>query len=691
MSLITLAIVIRLYKIYLPPRVVFDEVHFGTFARDYYRGEFFMDVHPPLGKLTYYWVSVLFGWNGEFTFEEIGKQFDDNVPYVAMRMVSGVAGVLTVLFTYLTVRLNCRSSVAWFTAVLLMIENSQVTQSRLILLDTPLICAQSLAIYQFKKFSQTPVAFSGTWFRSLLITGISLGIAMSIKLTGLYTMGWVGILTIFQLWTILGDLNVSTRQWIMHFFSRVVCLIIVPTTIYLAAFYIHFVALPFNGSGSGSVSSHFRSTLNDTDFTDMPVEVHYGSTVTIKHLNVERYLHSHDHNYPTGSNEQQVTLYGYDYDDNNDWMIESQNKFNERLFQKGPVKDGDTIRLYHRSTGKYLHVNDVRPPLSEHEYANEVSCDGDRNLLGDINYEFTVRIVSKKPHSKNDLPLIKLRATESIFQLIHRGTKCVVMSHEAKLPKWGMGYNEVLCVDQPTIPNTLWYIESNSNPKFNETENDFAKIEFTPFTFWNKVWEYHKIMFKLNKSMTDDHVYASEPSTWPFVLRGVAYYGNESLEHLTDENGSVIYMLGNVAIYYAGSIFILISIIRYVFYLFWYLNPFIIPKESKEHSIFYTNIRDSILGWILNYFPAFAMSRKLFLHHYFPALYFAILIIGQYVDYQITRRKYFGFALLLAVLAGGLYCYVHFVPIIYGLEWTLQECNHSKWLPTWDINCMTFS
>lgn len=31
-----------------------------------------------------------------------------------------------------------------------------------------------------------------------------------------------------------------------------------------------------------------------------------------------------------------------------------------------------------------------------------------------------------------------------------------------------------------------------------------------------------------------------------------------------------------------------------------------------------------VLGWFLHYFPFFLMSRQLFLHHYFPALYFAV-------------------------------------------------------------------
>jgi dolichyl-phosphate-mannose--protein O-mannosyl transferase len=46
-----------------------------------------------------------------------------------------------------------------------------------------------------------------------------------------------------------------------------------------------------------------------------------GSTVTIRHVNTQGgYLHSHPHNYPGGSKQQQITLYPH-IDANNEWRI----------------------------------------------------------------------------------------------------------------------------------------------------------------------------------------------------------------------------------------------------------------------------------------------------------------------------------------------------------------------------------
>jgi dolichyl-phosphate-mannose--protein O-mannosyl transferase len=89
-ALFTLALVVRLFRVDEPAEVVFDEVHFGGFARKYLKNEFFMDVHPPLGKLIFAWIGTAFGWNAEFRFKEIGDAFDSSVPYVAMRAVPAI-------------------------------------------------------------------------------------------------------------------------------------------------------------------------------------------------------------------------------------------------------------------------------------------------------------------------------------------------------------------------------------------------------------------------------------------------------------------------------------------------------------------------------------------------------------------------------------------------------------------------
>lgn len=64
-----------------------------------------MDVHPPLAKLLITLAGWLGGFDGNFDFKDIGKDYlEPGVPYVAMRMLPAVLGVLTVPLLFLTLK-----------------------------------------------------------------------------------------------------------------------------------------------------------------------------------------------------------------------------------------------------------------------------------------------------------------------------------------------------------------------------------------------------------------------------------------------------------------------------------------------------------------------------------------------------------------------------------------------------------
>lgn len=692
--LLTLGVIIRLYNIPWPSHVVFDEVHFGTFVNEYITGDFFVDVHPPLGKLLYYWIALAFGYTGDFDFSKIGNPYTENVPYVPLRLFSGVCGVLTVLIAYITLRASlCRPMVAFFGATLVLIENSLVTQSRFIFLDSPMILAISIAVLGTIKVDVTK-PFTSKWCLLLILTGVGLGCAVSIKFVGVFTLVWATTLTLIKLWQYLGDLQVTNLQLIMHSFGRLVALVLIPLTIFLGVFITSLSALPYSGVGIGYLPAKIQSTFNDSDILkNVPVEVAFGSTITLKHRPLQVYLHSHNFTYESGSHEQQVTGYTFADDPENEWIIETKNQQPlEKLHgYLRYVKDGDIIRLYHNSTGKYLHVNDVRPPVLEHEYANEVSCNGTREILGDINYEWKVKILDTESHSKNNLPKIKVRATESIFQLIHQGTKCILMSHDTKLPSWGFGQREIVCINEPTLDNTLWTVEFNSHPLLDNDVDNHDRVDFGKVSLWSKVYYIHKAMFQLNKSLTEKHNYASEPATWPFLIRGVNYFRTDTENVLTDETGSSVYLLGNMAIYYVSLVVILVVLFKQTWYFFNALNPFLITTYPNHKQNFYDCSLRFLLGWLMHYIPYFNMERQLFLHHYLPSVYFGILLVAQYIEYRMAGNQSIGYMMMMSISAGAMYCFVQFFPIIYGLEWTVHGCLQRQWYSTWDMSCMSYT
>jgi dolichyl-phosphate-mannose-protein mannosyltransferase len=100
------------------------------------------------------------------------------------------------------------------------------------------------------------------------------------------------------------------------------------------------------------MSSFFQAGLKGSKYSSMPLEIAYGSLVSIK--NADRggaLLHSHPHYYPD-SERQQVTCYPHK-DENNDWLIdyasESDRPNNTSVINY--IRNGDVIRL----CNKFLH------------------------------------------------------------------------------------------------------------------------------------------------------------------------------------------------------------------------------------------------------------------------------------------------------------------------------------------------
>jgi dolichyl-phosphate-mannose-protein mannosyltransferase len=188
-----------------------------------------------------------------------------------MRMVPAMLGVATVPIAYLTLRaLDCRATTALLASLFITFENGMVTQSRHILLDSPLIFFTALTIFLWVGFTnedkQQP--FTESWWTWLTLSGLSLGAVVSCKWVGLFTIATIGVNTIHQLWLLLGDLRVPPRLFIRHFLARALCLILVPVLFYMFMFQIHFLILGSSGDGDGFMSSEFQHTLGGRGMAD---------------------------------------------------------------------------------------------------------------------------------------------------------------------------------------------------------------------------------------------------------------------------------------------------------------------------------------------------------------------------------------------------------------------------------------
>lgn len=675
---------IRYYKLWFPSSVVFDEVHFGGFAQKYIIGRFFMDVHPPLAKMLYAVVGYLSGYDGEFDFSKIGLDYiSAHVPYVAMRMFPATLGILTVLLCYSTLRASgCHPFTAFFAGGLMAVENSLVTQSRYILLDSPLVFFMAITAYAFVKF-QNYIPFQKDWFRYMFLAGLGLGATVSSKWVGLFTIGWAGALTVWQLWWILADLAVTPLNYTRQFFYRAVFLIAVPVTFYLAMFAIHFVCLANTGGGASFMSPEFQATLQHSPLIgNVPADIAYGSIVSLRHFNSQGgYLHSHAHSYPKGSKQQQVTLYSH-RDQNNNWAIERMD-YNATLNDTSVefIKDGDVVRFLHTATQRRLHSHDVRPPVTERDYQNEVSAYGYKDFAGDINDNFRVEIVQDQ--SDKGVASERLRTIRTKFRLQHTVTGCYLFSHSVKLPKWGFEQQEVTCVKGGNVPNSIWIVEQNSHPRMDP--NSTEMITWKKPSFLSKVIELNKVMWKVNAGLTDTHNWQSRPDSWPILKRGINFWGQDHRH---------VYLIGNVPIYYATTGLVVMYALLKVFELLRYQRGYK-PYTSREFSTFDKGMYTYLLGWAFHYFPSFLMERQLFLHHYLASVYFGILALGQFFEYvvygifgkktlgsHIKAKKpiYIGYSIMVAFFAASAGFFYWYSPLAYGTPWIKSVCESSKFL-----------
>ena len=167
------ALLQRLWMVHYPSCPVFDEVHFGEFVNSYTNRTFFLDIHPPLGKLMYFAIARLARYPGSICFDDeeysVGDEF-----YVSLRVLNCLVSALCSPLVYLTLRamkVSVRSSMC--AAIMFMSETSYLVQHRFILIDGFLH-----AFVLFHVFTLV----SGF---SPLVVGVSLGLAISCKYTAL--------------------------------------------------------------------------------------------------------------------------------------------------------------------------------------------------------------------------------------------------------------------------------------------------------------------------------------------------------------------------------------------------------------------------------------------------------------------------------------------------------------------------
>ena len=424
------------------------------------------------------------------------------------------------------------------------------------------------------------------------------------------------------------------------------------------------------------MSSLFQAGLKGNELSNSPLDVAYSSIITIKsRSHGGGLLHSHVQTFPVGSKQQQVTTYHHK-DLNNDWFFVSQkpDEFGEDKLEF--VKDGDLVKIRHKSTGRFLHSHFVEAPMTKSDL--EVSGYGNDEVQ-DPNDVWRVEIVSDAHPAAGSSR--HLRSLSTNFRLKHVQTGCYLRSRNVHLPEWGFKQGEVSCernLQTPGKRDILWNIESQVNDRLPPGEPGQYKSRFL-----DDVWDCNVGMWMTNNALTpnpelEPSILTSQARDWFPMRKGIRMSG-------WDDARTKFFMLGTPAVWLTGSVSLVISIAIIGLMILLSKRKIIIMNTPGTQRFLYQS-RIALGGWALHYLPFFLIGRVLYLHHYYPALTFAILCFGQVFDYftaTISSRKRWGaFMVAAAFIIGN---YIYFSPLCYGMDGPARNFLGRKWKNTWNL------
>lgn len=683
---------VRLYRISANNHVVWDEAHFGKFGSYYLRHEFYHDVHPPLGKMLVGFSGYIAGYNGSWDFPS-GEEFPDYIDYTKMRVFNAVFSSLCAPLAYYTFKeIGFQTITTWLFTSMVCLELSYVTLAKFILLDSMLLFFTVAVVFCFVRFHNYNEAehyFTRKWWKWILLTGFSIGCACSVKMVGLLVTTLVGIYTVVDLWNKFGDKSITWFQYICHWIARIIALIIVPFSIFMLCFKIHFDLLYKSGTGDANMSSLFQANLAGSDVGGGPRDVAIAhSVITVKNQGLTGgLLHSHVQTYPEGSKQQQVTTYSHK-DSNNNWIFQrprgsplydAQN--NEELEY---VLDGMKVRVIHPMTGRNLHSHDVKAPVSKNHF--EVAGYGNLTI-GDLKDNWIVEIVEQT----GDEDQKKLHPLSTSFRLKNEIMNCYLGVTGISLPAWGFRQGEVACFKDPFRKDkrTWFNIESHTNTLLPPPPEGF-KLPKTRFL--RDFIQLNLAMMATNNALVPDGEkqddLASSAWEWPTLHVGIRLcsWANDRIKY---------FLIGSPATTWTSSVGVVVFAFLVLYYLIrWQRKIEDFPPNDNKLKLFVMGGIYPMFGWGLHFVPFLIMGRVTYVHHYLPALYFAMMVLCFEIEHFTTPLKQsnnkiynliyvFVYSTMFAAVAG---CFWHWRYISWGMEGPKSDWAYLDLLPSWRIS-----
>ncbi|OMJ15990.1 Dolichyl-phosphate-mannose-protein mannosyltransferase 2 [Smittium culicis] len=584
----------RLYQIGKLGKVTWDESHFGKFGAFYINHTYYHDVHPPLAKMLIGLAEHIAGHNGTFGFK---GNYPPYVNYSLMRIQVAFYSMLIVPFSYIICKnLGMSRKASFLGALFVAFENALCVISRFILLDSYLLLFTCMVLLSFTGFRVSGKPFSRKWWLWLILTGVSLGLVVSTKYVGLFSIGMVGLFTISELFNELSKPDFTYKNLFNHFIARAIGLIFVPLVIYLISFHFHFTLLYKTGTGAIRMPIDFQLGLSGNELDLQASEVAYGSNITLAGYNSDPEMLMINANkgiYPKNNLHQRITLFR-NRNANNHFIVLPPLTDNITKVDNY-VHDGGLIRLKSSIFNKTIHYIQHNTNTLE---SKELALTNPQALLKDSKYrppsKETADDVFKIIYSNTDSKLNKLaiKPGRTHFCLYHVNRKCILVAKSEVIKNWGRNQHRLICDENIKCgaPKTKWIVYGHKNKELDKFVTKDAKDTLSlQKHLKGKYWvatsvfrllniRYVKWLLKYtllvtrmniksnNNLIPDRNKYnkiESEPLDWPFLTSPMRMNGWGAKD-------TKYYLIGNPIVWWSSTLVCLftplIAILLYIVY-----------------------------------------------------------------------------------------------------------------------------
>ncbi|KAJ1674633.1 Protein O-mannosyltransferase 2 [Spiromyces aspiralis] len=683
--LLTVSAFTRLYKIGERDQVTWDETHFGKFGTYYIRRRFYHDVHPPLAKMIVALAEILSGHDGSFNYK-LGKEYTETVNYVFQRSFVAMFGIALVPLAYLTcLSLGMSRQVAVLGALFVLLDNALCVISRFILLDPPLLFFTALVLHAFTKFRQLRDApFTGKWWMWLLLTGVSLGAVLSSKWVGLFCVALVGVQSAEDVFAEFSRQDLTWRRYACHWVARLTAFLGIPLAIYLACFALHFTILDETGTGDSKMPSAFQTRIWRNVVAKQPKSLAYGSRLTLKSHAVGIGVMSAqvvpDVDY---QNRTEIVMYRFKNQTNHLTIVRANEAANTAATEDPPQYVGahDTFRLMTAANNLTLGVNRTYwSPVMPNAWRVSLRPANEAGAGNMWKFE-VVRQLEGGPYDA-------VNSVSTEFMIRHAETSCLLYATGDHVERAGDDLTEVACVQdkgQKRTTGYVWNIEQIIDERLRSVSR-----KSVPTSFLHNVIRLNREMARTNNELTVDVDHykdvESDPWSWPFLVypMRLTSWSDISVKY---------YEIGNPLLWWStAALCLVVWPAKVLVYFVGYRRG---RSDWPPYGEFLTYLDGSKLlwmGWALHYLPFFLMGRVTYIHHYLPALYFALLLLAYELDWYLrpkptpesgayVRRWAVVAAIGVAVTA----VYAYFAPFTYGLYGPAESMKGRQWMPTWNI------